>query len=297
MRARGWKRNLSGYLFVSPWLLGFIIFTAGPIIASFGLSFTFFDMISAPRWVGLRNFQRLFFDDPLFFVSLYNTLYYVAFSVPFGLAIALLMALMLNGSLRGMAAYRTVFYLPVAVPAVAGSILWIWILNPEFGLLNNALGLIGLDGLAWLGSPVWSKPGMIVMSLWGIGGAMVVFLAGLQAVPAHLYEAAMIDGAGPWQKFRNVTLPMLSPTVFFNLIIGGIGAFQVFTAAYVMTGGGPVNSTLFYILYLYQTAWTNFRMGYAAAMAWILFCVVVVVTLIQFGLAKRWVYYEGEQGR
>jgi multiple sugar transport system permease protein len=291
-RHLGRRRTVTGYLFISPWLAGFFLLTAGPILASLGLSVTFFDMVSPPQFVGLRNYGDMFARDPLFWKSLVNTLYFAALSVPLGVLVALALALLLNGRVRGMAVYRTIFYLPVAVPAVAASVLWIWLLNPELGLLNLALAKVGINGVAWLGSPTWSKPGLVVMSLWTVGGGMVVFLAGLQSVPAHLYEAAMIDGAGAWQRFRSVTLPMLSPTVFFNLVMGGIGAFQVFTQSYVMTGGGPVNSTLFYVLYLYDNAWQNFRMGFAAAMAWVLFCVVVAITLAQFGLARRWVYYE-----
>jgi multiple sugar transport system permease protein len=237
----------------------------------------------------------MFTTDHRFTMSMGNTAYYVFFYVPLHLLVALGLALLLNQKVHGIPIYRTLFYIPSIVPIVAGSILWMWILQPEWGLINSLLSVVGIKGPLWLASLQWSKPSLIMMALWGSGSAMIICLAGLQGVPQHLYEAAEIDGANRWQRFRNITLPMLRPTLFFMLILGVIGSFQVFTTAYVMTGGGPAESTLFYMLYLYRRAFVFLDMGYAAAMAWILFVIVLALTLIQFRLANRWVYYEAEQ--
>jgi multiple sugar transport system permease protein len=283
-----------GYIFVAPWIIGFLIFTLGPVIASFALSFTDYELIVAPVWVGLKNYRTLLTQDRLFGLSLFNTAYYSFFSVPLGIVVAFLLAMLLNVQLPGMKAYRTVFYLPTVTSGVAVSILWVWLFNPQFGLINYLLRLVGLPAPGWLVDPAWSKPAFILMSLWGVGGTAVIFLAGLQGVPRSLYEAAEIDGANTWQKFWNVTIPMMSSVIFFNLIMGVIGSFQVFTSAYVMTRGGPQNSTLFYVLYLFKKGFGMLQMGYAAAMAWILFLLILILTLIQFRLAERWVYYEGD---
>ena len=295
---------LAGYLFLTPWLLGLIFFTAGPVVLSFYMSFTSWTLLSPPRWVGLENYSRLLANDSLFYQSLYNTLYYVMFSVPLSMAIALALALLVNQKVRGVQVFRTIFYLPSVTNMVAVSVLWLWIFNPEFGLLNSALRVFGIEGPLWLQSESWSKPSLILMSLWSVGGGMIIYLAGLQGIPQPLYEAAELDGAGPWQKFRSITLPMLTPAVFFNLVMNLIGSFQVFTQAYVMTGskvpgseGSPANSTLFYVLYLYKKAFQQFKMGDAAAMAWILFIVIFTLTLIQFKLSRRWVYYEAGEAR
>jgi multiple sugar transport system permease protein len=288
------RETLWGYIFVAPWIIGFLIFTLGPVIASFALSFTDYELIVAPVWVGLKNYRTLLTQDRLFGLSLYNTAYYSFFSVPLGIIVAFLLAMLLNVQLPGMKVYRTVFYLPTVTSGVAVSILWIWLFNPQFGLINYLLRSIGLPAPGWLVDPTWSKPAFILMSLWGVGGTAVIFLAGLQGVPRSLYEAAEIDGANAWAKFWNVTVPMMSSVIFFNLIMGIIGSFQVFTSAYVMTRGGPQNSTLFYVLYLFKKGFGMLQMGYAAAMAWILFLIILLLTLIQFRLAERWVYYEGE---
>jgi multiple sugar transport system permease protein len=288
------RETVWGYIFVAPWIIGFLIFTLGPVIASFALSFTDYELIVAPVWVGLKNYRTLLTQDRLFGLSLFNTAYYSFFSVPLGIIVAFLLAMLLNVQLPGMKAYRTVFYLPTVTSGVAVSILWVWLFNPQFGLINYLLRLVGLPAPGWLVDPVWSKPAFILMSLWGVGGTAVIFLAGLQGVPRSLYEAAEIDGANTWQKFWNVTIPMMSSVIFFNLIMGVIGSFQVFTSAYVMTRGGPQNSTLFYVLYLFKKGFGMLQMGYAAAMAWILFLIILILTLIQFRLAERWVYYEGE---
>lgn len=288
------REAIWGYVFVAPWVIGFLIFTLGPIIASVGLSFSEYGLFEPPKWIGLKNYIGLVTRDRLFLLSLYNTVYYTFFSVPLGIIAAFLLAMLLNVKLPGMNVYRTVFYLPAVTSGVAVSLLWIWLFNPQFGLINYILRLIGLPGPGWLVDPAWSKPAFILMSLWGVGGTAVIFLAGLQGVPVSLYEAALIDGANPWQKFRYVTVPMMTPVIFFNLVMGLIGSFQVFTSAYVMTGGAPQNSTLFYVLYLFRQGFRLLRMGYAAAMAWVLFLIVIVLTLIQFRLSDRWVYYEGE---
>jgi len=289
------REALTCYLFLLPWGIGFLVFVLGPIVASLVLSFMRYDVVTAPRFLGLGNFRELFSTDYRFGMSMGNTAYYVAFYVPLHLIVALGLALLLNQKVRGMPIYRTLFYIPSIVPIVASSILWVWILQPEWGMINSLLAVFGIKGPLWLSSLTWSKPSMIMMALWGSGSAMIICLAGLQGVPQHLYEAAEIDGANRWQRFAHITLPMLSPTLFFMLILGVIGSFQVFTTAYVMTGGGPAESTLFYMLYLYRRAFVFLNMGYAAAMAWILFVIVLTLTLIQFRLANRWVYYEAEQ--
>lgn len=293
------RRKLSreaiwGYVFVGPWIIGFLVFTLVPVVASFGLSFMDYELISAPTWRGLRNYGELLTRDRLFRLSLYNTVYYTLFSVPLGIIVAFLLALLLNVQLPGMNLYRTVFYLPAVSAGVSVSLLWLWLFNSRFGLINFLLRSIGLPGPGWLVDPSWAKPAFILMSVWGVGGTVVIFLAGLQGVPRSLYEAAEIDGANTLQRFRHVTIPMMTPVIFFNMLVGIIGSFQVFTAAYVMTGGGPQYSTLFYVLYLFRQGFKLLRMGYAAAMAWILFIIIVVLTLIQLRLSTKWVYYEGE---
>lgn len=289
------REALTFYLFLTPWLLGFVLFTIGPILASAALSFTQYDIVTPPRAIGAANYHDLFASDRLFGVSLYNTGYYVLFFVPLQIALSLALALLLNLQVHGIPIYRTLFYIPSIVPAVANSILWIWIFQPQWGLLNYGLSLLGVEGPLWLSSVEWSKPSLILMSLWGSGGSMIIFLAGLQGIPQHLYEAAELDGANRWRRFWHVTLPMLTPTTFFVLVLGVIGSFQVFTQAYIMTGGGPANSTLFYMLYLYRRAFVFQNMGYASAMAWILFVIIFLLTVVQFAAARRWVYYEGER--
>ena len=289
------RRDFWGWVFISPWLLGFLIFTAGPMLGSLVLSFCKYDLHTL-QWVGTKNYQVLLTRDTLFWKSLVNTAIYVAFSVPLGLTGSLLIALLLNQKVRGIAFFRTAFYLPSMVPAVASALVWAWIFHPDAGLLNYGLSLIGIKGPQWLQDPKTALASLIIMTLWGIGGArMIIFLAGLQGISDQYYEAAKLDGASTWQQFRHVTLPMLTPTIFFNLILGVIGSFQVFNSAYVMTNGGPNNATLFYVLYLYNNAFRYFKMGKASAMAWILFLILLVFTIIQFRNAGRWVHYEGEE--
>jgi len=279
------------YLFISPWIIGFILFSAGPLLGSLVISFTEWSLLASPLWNGIANYKRLV-ADPLFWQALGNTLYYAMGSITLGLILSFFLALLLNQQVRGMALFRTIFYLPSVCSGIAVAILWTTIFNPDFGLLNAGLHLVGITGPQWLADPSWAMPAMIMMSLWGAGGSMVIYLAGLQGIPTHLYEAASLDGASTLRKFRHVTVPMMSPIIFFNMIVGIIGAFQTFTQIYVMTNGGPANSTLVFLLYLYRNAFENFDMGYASALAWMLFLILLAITLGQLWLAKRWVYYE-----
>ena len=291
-----WREAVDGWLFLLPWLIGFVIFTAGPMIISAVLSFMEWEILTPPKWVGLANFAALL-RDPLFGLALWNTVYYTALGVPAYLATSLALALLLNLNLRGTPIYRTIYFLPSLTPAVANALLWMWIFNPDFGLANVFLNSIGLPGQKWLFDPQLAKLCFILMGMWGAGQQMVIFLAGLQGIPQELLEAASIDGASHWRRFWSVTIPLLSPTIFFNLVIGIIGSFQVFTVAFVATRGGPQNATLFYVLYLYRNAFEYFKMGYASALAWMLFLIILAFTLVQFRLAKRFVYYEAEEAR
>lgn len=290
------RRCWIGLLFVSPWLLGFLAFSLYPFLASLYFSFCDYDILSPPQWIGPANYHELVTSDPYFRTALYNTLYYTLFSVPLGILLGVLLALLLNARVRGVGAYRTLYYVPSIVPVVAASVLWMWLLNPQYGLMNAFLGALRLPEPGWISDPRWSKPSLVLMSAWTVGGSVVIYLAGLQDVPSELYEAAAIDGAGAWQRARFVTLPMLTPVIFFNLVMGLIGSMQYFTQAYVMTLGGPVDSTLFYSLYLFRRAFTYLDMGYASAMAWLLFVAIMAVTLFTFKTAGRWVHY-GAEGR
>lgn len=289
------RQALLGYLWISPWLVGMILFTAGPMLASLFLSFTQYNIVASPRWVGLANYVQAFTRDELFWGSMWRTLVYAAVTVTLGTAGSLGAALLLNRPWRGTTLLRTCFFLPSLVPIVASALLWRWIFNPQIGLFNYLLGLVGIRGPGWFASTEWAMPGLIIMALWGtIGGSqMLIFLAGLQGVPQDLYEAAEVDGAGRWTRFRHVTLPMISPTLFFNAILGLIGGLKVFSAAYVGTEGGPAYATWFYLLHLYFQAFRFFEMGYASALAWIFFAIVISLTIIQVRWSNRWVYYEG----
>ncbi len=281
-----------GPIMAAPAILGFAVFTLAPMLASLFFSFTDWTIGGSFSFTGLANYKRMFAHDPLFYKSLTVTLYYTLGSVPIILIVGFLAAMLLNQKSRGRSVFRTIYYLPTLVPSVASAVLWIWIFNPDVGLLNSMLRDVGLHGSQWIYDSSTAVPSLILMSTWGFGNAAVIFLAGLQGVPRHLYEAVAIDGGGAWRKFRNVTLPMMTPTIFYNLVTGVIGTFQVFNQAFVMTQGGPDNSTEFYIYYLYQTAFTKSEMGYASALAWVLFAIVLVVTLALFRNARRWVYYE-----
>jgi len=289
------RKNLrNALLFISPWVVGFILFIAYPVGISLYYSMTRFHLLKPPDWVGLANYRELILTDDLFRISLYNTFYYVLMSLPLGTVFCLTSALLLNSKVPGIAVFRTIYYLPTIVPAVASAIIWIMLLNPQFGLVNIMIRAVGLRAPGWVADPAWAKPALVLMSLWGMGGTMIIYLAALQDVPQHLVEAAILDGANAWNRFLHVTLPMISPAILFNVVMGIIGGFQYFTSAYVMTGGGPNNSTLFYALYLYRNAFQFIKMGYASALAWILFVVVLVCTLLVLRSSASLVYYGSE---
>src|SRR5690625_2894495 len=262
-----------------------------PILFSLYISFTKYNMYSSPEWLGLKNYIVMF-QDPLFTKSMVNTLYYVAFSVPINTIVGILMAVLLNQDVKGMRIFRTLFYLPTVVSGVAVALLWQWLLDPNFGLVNTFLANFGIDGPGWLTTTTWSKPSIVLMNAWAVGGTMIIYLAGLQGIPQTLYESALIDGAGPVRCFINITIPMLSPTIFFNVIMGIISGFQVFMQAYIMTDGGPNNSTLFFAYHLYNKAFRDLQLGYASALAWILLIITLIFTLIIFKFGDKWVYYE-----
>ena len=296
---RRWSRMavreaLECYFFIAPAVLGFLLFTLGPILVSAYYSLSDYDLLSAPVFAGLKNYHEAA-ADPLFWQALKVSTIYAAASVPLGLTISLLLASLLNQRVRGITAFRTLVYVPSVLSGVAVALLWAWIFNPSFGILNVLLDKVGIQGPQWIYSQEWALPSLVVMSIWSIGGGILIYLAGLQGIPTELYEAAEMDGANWWRRFFRITLPMLSPVIFFNLVMGIIGSFQTFTAAYVMTRGGPNNATLFYVLYLYRNAFEWFKMGYASALAWILLGIVLALTLLVFRSAPFWVYYEGEK--
>ena len=291
------KEAFEGIICISPWLIGFVFLTLGPVVFSLAMSFAKWDMIRPPTMIGFSNYTTILTDDFRFWKSVKVTAIYAACAVPLGLVCSLALALLLNLSLKGMRLFRSIFYIPAILPGVAMSMVWLTVFRPEGGVFNTILGWLGVKPLPWLTSPEWALPSFIVMSVWGIGGGMIIYLAGLQGVPTQLYEASEIDGAGSWSKFRHVTLPMMSPVIFFNLVMGIIDSFQVFTGSYVMTRGGPAYSTLFYVLYLYQKAFKYLQMGYACALAWILFGIILTLTLLVLKTSRRWVYYEAELRR
>jgi len=286
------RDNRNGLLFISPWIIGFLAFILYPVCASLFYSFNSYNIMMPPEWVGLENFKALLRDE-LFWVSLYNTTYYTVFALPLSIIVGIVIALLLNTKIRGMSIYRSIYFIPTLVPLVAVAVVWIWIFQPQYGLLNALLAKIGIRGPGWISDPKWSKPALIFMSVWGVGGSVVIYLAGLQGVPQQLYEAAELDGANVWQKTVCITIPMITPVILFNLIMGLIGSFQYFTQVYIMTNGGPADSTLFYALYLYRNAFVYFKMGYASAMAWILFLIILVCTIIVLKSSAKWVYYGG----
>lgn len=283
-----------GLLFILPWLIGFMVFTLYPFMASLYFSFTSYDLTTAPHWVGLANYSRLF-QSHEFYQSLYNTFYYTIIEVPLSTLSAIGIALLLNMEARGRSIYRTLFYVPSIVPTLASSVLWIWIFNPSFGILNSVLGDIGLPGTGWIFSTVWSKPSLIIMGLWGMGAPIVIYLASLKGIPQDLYEAASVAGAGAWRKVRSITIPMLTPVIFFNIVLGVITSLQYFTQAYVMTRGGPNQSTEFIGLYIYQEAFGYLNFGYSSCIAWMLFILILIATFLLFRSSKRWVFYGGSE--
>jgi multiple sugar transport system permease protein len=287
-------RDVRGAVFILPWVIGFGVFQLFPFLASLYLSLTEWNFSQTPKLVGLENYRRLLLDDPLLRRSVWNTLYYTVIHVPGSLLIAFCLALLLNQRVRGIALFRTMFYLPSITTSVATVIIWIFLFQPD-GLVNKALGLVGVPGPNWLTSPTWAMPALILMSLWTVGTPMILYLAGLQGIPESLYEAAMIDGAGWWSKFRHVTVPMMTPQIFMTSVLGIIGSFQVFTGALVMTNGGPGDATTFILLHMYWQGWQYFRMGYASAIAWVLLLIILAFTFAQLRLARHWVYYEYDE--
>lgn len=297
------REALTGWLFALPWIAGFLLFTVGPMLFSLYTSFTEYNIIKAPKWIGLENYETLFTNDPYFYKALSNTLWMVVVKIPIVMVAAIGIALLLNVNIPGGKFFRTIIYLPNILSGIAAIFLWQWILSPK-GLLNNGLALLDIKGPGWFVDPAWTKPGMVIMGMWWIGGNVLIYLAGLKGIPKELYEAASIDGAVGWSRVRHITLPLLSPTIFFEVVTGIIGAFQIFTTALILSGqsttGGPGQSMLFYVLYLYNRAFGKIgrgglQMGYASAMAWILFAIILLITIFQLWLAKRWVYYETDR--
>jgi multiple sugar transport system permease protein len=287
------RENLVGYLFISPWLVGFLVFTLYPFCQSFYLSLTRYNIIQEPKYIGFANYKMMLFEDELFWKSLWVTIRYALVSVPIVLVVGVLLALLLNINVKGMSVFRTIFYLPSIVPMVATTSIFMWILNPQVGLVNRVLALFNITGPGWLTDPKWTLWSLVFMAIWGAGGSMVIYLAGLKDIPQYLYEAATLDGAGVIKKTRMITLPMLTPVIFFNLVMGVIGTFQYFTQAFMISkgSGGPEDSTLFYALYMFQRSWKYMDMGYGSAMAWALFVIIVILTTLIFQSQKRWVHY------
>lgn len=283
---------VDGYVMIAPWLIGFIALVAGPMIASLLISFTDWQLIVAPKWVGLQNYITLLTSDPLIWKSLGNTAFFALIGTPLYAFIGLILAVALNRRTRGMHFFRVVYFIPSLAPVVASTLLWILVFQPDFGYVNAVLQFLHIPKQPWLMDPSQAKPVLIVMYLWGVGGSIPIFLGGLQSIPTSLYEVAALDGASGWQTFRRVTLPLMSPVLLFVMVTGFIQGFQAFTTAYVATGGGPSNSTLFYVLYLYQNAFNYLKMGYASSMAWLLFVIIMGFTAAQFFVSRRFVYYE-----
>ncbi len=289
------REALYGWLFALPAIIGMVAFDVGPMVASVLIAFTEWNGVTPPHWVGLANYEEILFRDDLFWLSLRITTVFAFVSIPLNLVTGFLLALLLNQKIRGQALMRTLYYLPSIVPLVAVAALWRWIFLKRFGLLDIGLAMMGVQAPDWLGDPNWVLPAFIVMGLWGVGGGMLINLAGLQAIPTDLYDAASIDGANAFQRLLNVTIPMMTPLILFNLVMGIIGGLQVFVVAFVMTGGGPNNASLFYMLHLYHTAFEYFRLGYGSSLALILFLYIVVLSALVFRSSSAWVYYEGSR--
>lgn len=289
------REALYGWLFALPAIIGMVAFDVGPMVASVLIAFTEWNGVTPPQWIGLANYEEILFRDDLFWLSLRITTVFAFISIPLNLVTGFLLALLLNQKIRGQALMRTLYYLPSIVPLVAVAALWRWIFLRRFGLLDIGLAMMGIEAPDWLGDPNWVFPAFIVMGLWGVGGGMLINLAGLQAIPSDLYDAASIDGANALQRLLNVTVPMMTPLILFNLVMGIIGGLQVFVVAFVMTGGGPNNASLFYMLHLYHTAFEYFRLGYGSSLALILFLYIVVLSAMVFRSSSAWVYYEGSR--
>jgi multiple sugar transport system permease protein len=291
------REAFAGYLFISPWLIGFIVFFVGPIIASFVLSFTQWNIVGTPEWIGFKNYVDIFTSDPRFVKSVQVTLTYAIIYLPLEVICGIGLAALMNQKLRGIGVFRTLFYMPYVVPQVAAALVWVWMLNARYGVVNTVLSWVGVTGPNWLGSPAYVLTSLTIIALWGVGGSSVIYLAGLQNIPEVYYEAATVDGANRAQKFLRITLPMLSPTIFFQVVLGLIGVFQTFTPAYIAAGatGGPLQSGLFYMLYLYNRGFETLRMGYASALAWILTLFILIVTVMVLRSSRYWVYYETDR--
>ena len=288
------REEIAAYLFLSPWIIGFLIFTLGAMAFSLALSFTKTDLLTSIHFVGFDNYQKLW-SDRFVGQALKVTTIYTFTTVPIGTILALLIAVLLNQEIKGRGLFRTIYYLPSVVSGVAVAILWQWIYHPEFGLINAMLGFVGIDGPRWLFSREWALPALIIMALWGVGGSMLIFLAGLQGIPTELYDAAHVDGANAWRRFNHVTIPMLTPTIFFVVILSIIASYQVFTNAFVMTEGGPGSATLMLVLLLYRVAFEQFKFGYASAIAWLIFAIIMVFSLLVIRSSSFWVYYAGDE--
>ena len=287
------REAIEAYILILPTILGLIVFTASPVLASLYYSFTRWNLLSTPKWQAFDNYIELITEDPLFWITIKNTAYYVLGTVPTGTVLALFLAIALNQKIRFVAVFRTIYFLPVVSSVVAISVLWLWLYQSDFGLINELLRFMGFRGVRWLSSVTWAMPAIMIMSIWhGLGYNIVIFIAGLQGIPQDYYEAATVDGANSWHKFVNITIPLLSPVTFFVLTLSVINSFQVFAQAYVMTRGGPVNATKTIVYYLFQQGFENFHMGYASALAYVLFVIIVSLTLFQFWFQKRWVHYE-----
>lgn len=294
-RKRERRKNLTGYLFASPAILGFLIFTIGPMLFSLGMSFTDYSVTGGAHFVGLDNYTNMFSGtDPYFYKALKVTAYYVLLSVPIQIVYAFLLAILLNQKVKGLSIWRTIFYLPSIVPSVALAMIWLWILDPDLGLANQLLRMVGLPTSMWIYAEETVIPTLAVMSAWTAGGTTTVFLASLKNVPSQYYEAVEIDGGNAWHKFRHITLTFMSPVLFYNIIMAIIGTFQVFTQAYIMTGGGPNNGSMFYVYYIYREAFSYSRLGSASAMSWVLFVIILVITAIFFKASDKMVYYENK---
>ncbi len=289
----------AGYLFIAPWLIGFAIFWAGPILASLFVSFTRWNIVRSPVWIGLNNYISIFTRDPEFLNALRVTAKYAILYIPITTAVALLVALALNQKVRGVGIFRTLFYLPYMVPAVAAAMIFLWILHPTYGIVNLAIEFLGGSSINWFEDPRYALWGIMFISLWGVGGGAIIYLAGLQNIPRHLYEAAEVDGANAIQQFRHITIPMLSPVIFFMVVVELIGVFQTFTTPFVVSAtkwnAGPIRELTFYLYYLYIKGWSSFRMGYASALSWILTLIILGITLLVFRSSPYWVHYEAER--
>ncbi len=288
------RKAIDAYICISPWLLGFMAFTLMPISFTIFYSFTRWTIMEPPVWIGFENYIHMFTKDPFFWQALKVTSMYVVMSLPIIIVFGLLLALLLNQKIRGMNIYRTLFYIPAVISGVSVAMLWTWLLQPDVGMVNTLLSLIGIKGPGWFWDPAWALPSVASMSIWKVGGSAVIYLAGLQNIPAQLYEAARIDGAGRRQAFFRITIPLLTPTLFFQLIIQMIECFKVFTEAFVITKGGPLKATYFYLLYFYEEGFQHFNTGYASALILILVVVIMSMTVVVNYTSKRWVYYEGD---